>query len=98
MEIVTKPPREKAEHSVDVTEGASAAPERLIDGFQGVVTKSGVCLLATPKLINRQVGGKESLLCFGCRQRKGGDGGWTPVQRPTLPTDIGGKSFYRPRR
>ena len=35
------------------------------------------------------------MLCFGCRQPEGGDGGWTPVQRPTLPTDIGGKSFYR---
>ena len=26
---------------------------------------------------------------------EGGDGGWTPVQRLTLPTDTGGKSFYR---
>lgn len=69
-------PGEKGEHSVDFTEGALAAPERLIDGFWGVVTTSGVCLLAAPKLIKRQVGGKEGLLCFGCRHpRVGMEGG-----------------------
>ena len=87
-------PGEKGEHSVDFTEGALTAPERLIDGFWGVVTKSGVCLLAAPKLIKRQVGGKECAL-FWIQATEGGDGGWTPVQRLTLPTDTGGKSFYR---
>ena len=38
---------------------------------------------------------KRMFALFWIQATEGGDGGWTPVQRLTLPTETGGKSFYR---
>ena len=59
------------------------------------VTESGVQLLASQKPVKRQVGGKESLLYFGCWQPVGRADSYPKADSPHWQSV--GKSFYRQR-
>ena len=58
--------------------------------------ESGVQLIAAQKPIKRQVGGKETLVYFGCRQPVGRADACPKAD--SLPLTVRGRSFYRQQR